>query len=224
MGRIPLYRASAPASARGASTIRSQVATSPAAAIAGSGSRSVRMTKRASPRWSRHSESTASAAERSSPSALALSARPARIRAIRSTRLVFETGMARLRQMVRTCNGEAARRFRRSGLLLALLLLAAPAQAQQASPALRGRAEQVVALLRGGGDPAEMFTPAFLAQIPVATLRSVPQQLVAQYGAVGGLDRLGERSAPSGVIDVAFERAIVHIRIVIEPQPPSRIA
>jgi beta-lactamase class A len=126
--------------------------------------------------------------------------------------------------MVRTCNGEGARRFRLGGWLLALLLLALPAQAQQPSPALRARADQVVALLRGGGEPAEMFTPAFLAQVPVATLRGVSQQLAAQYGAVRGLERLEPLSPQSGTIHVAFERAIVHIQIVIEPQPPNRIA
>ena len=63
-------------------------------------------------------------------------------------------------------------------------------RAAQASPALRGRVDQVVALLRGEGDPAELFTPAFLAQVPAAQIRAVAQQLAAQYGAVRGLDRL----------------------------------
>lgn len=110
-------------------------------------------------------------------------------------------------------------------ILLALLCLglAAPAHAQQASPALRGRVGQVVALLRGQGDPAALFTPAFLAQVPPAQVRTVGRQLTAQYGAVRGLDRLDALSPQAGMMHVAFERAIVHIQIAIEPRPPGRI-
>ena len=113
-------------------------------------------------------------------------------------------------------------------LLLILLLclgLGAPASAQQeASAALRSRAEQVVAMLRGEGDPAEMFTPAFLAQIPVAQLRTVTQQVAAQYGAVRGLERLDAGSPQSGVMHVALERATLTVQIAIEPQAPNRIS
>ena len=62
-------------------------------------------------------------------------------------------------------------------LLLICLGLGAPAlaQPQPASPALRSRAEQVVALLRGEGDPGAIFTPAFLAQVPPTQIRSLVQ-------------------------------------------------
>jgi beta-lactamase class A len=99
----------------------------------------------------------------------------------------------------------------------------APAAAQEAGAALRGRTEQVVALLHGTGDPNDMFTPAFLAQIPAVQVRAVAQQLTAQYGAVRGLERLDALSPQAAVIHVALERAIVHIQISIDPQPPNRI-
>jgi beta-lactamase class A len=110
-------------------------------------------------------------------------------------------------------------------ILLALFCfgLAAPAHAQRASPALRGRVGQVVALLRGQGDPAALFTPAFLAQVPAAQVRAVARQLTAQYGAVRGLERLDALSPQAGVMHVAFARAIVHIQIAIDPRPPGRI-
>jgi Beta-lactamase enzyme family len=101
--------------------------------------------------------------------------------------------------------------------------VATQAVAQQASPALRGRVDQVVALLRGQGDPAEMFTPAFLAQVPPAQVRAVARQLNGQYGAVRGLDRLDPISPQAGALHVAFERAIVHFQIAVAPQPPNRI-
>jgi Beta-lactamase enzyme family len=110
-------------------------------------------------------------------------------------------------------------------IVLALLWfgLLAPARAQEASPALRGRVEQVVALLRGQGDPAELFAPAFLAQVPAARVRAVAQQLSGQYGAVRGLARLDAASPQAGVMHVDYERAILHLQIVVEPQPPHRI-
>ena len=116
--------------------------------------------------------------------------------------------------------------MRRAFLALLLLLgFSGPLLAQQeASPALRSRAEQVVALLRGQGDPAEMFTPAFLAQVPPAQIRTIAQQVAAQYGAVRGLDRLDAASPQSGVMHVATERATLSIQIVVEPQAPNRIS
>jgi len=110
-------------------------------------------------------------------------------------------------------------------IALALLCFALipPARAQETSPALRNRVDQIVALLRGEGDPAEMFTAAFLAQVPPEQMRTVARQLGVQYGAVRGLDRLETLSPQAGVMHVGFERAIVHIQIAIEPQPPNRI-
>lgn len=109
-------------------------------------------------------------------------------------------------------------------LVFLCLGLSAPAEAQPPGAGLRNRADQVVALLRGTGDPNEMFTPAFLTQVPPAQVRAVAGQLAGQYGAVRGLDRLEAASPQAGVMHVAYERATVHIQIAIEPQPPGRIA
>ena len=65
-------------------------------------------------------------------------------------------------------------------IVLALLLflgLSCPVRAQDANAPLRARAEQVVALLGGNGDPAEIFTPAFLAQIPPERVRAISREL-----------------------------------------------
>ena len=111
--------------------------------------------------------------------------------------------------------------------LIALLGLAAlplPSPAQTPSPELRSRADQIVAMLRGGANPAEMFTPEFLAQVPEAQVRAVSSQLVAQYGEVGELAGLEMQTPTAGILHVAYERATVHINMVIEPQPPHRIS
>lgn len=110
------------------------------------------------------------------------------------------------------------------GLLL-FLGLCGPALAQpEASPALRSRAEQIIGLLRGQGDPAQMFTPEFLAQVPAAQMRRLRQQVIGQYGAVRGLERLDASSPQSGVMRVATERATLRIQIAVEPQAPHRIS
>jgi len=112
-------------------------------------------------------------------------------------------------------------------LIFALLIsfgLGAPALAQEGNPALRGRVDQVVALFRGQGDPAAMFTPAFLAQVPPAQIRAIAQQQVAAYGTVRGLDRFEPGSAQTGMMHIGLERATLHIQIVIEPQAPNRIS
>ena len=108
--------------------------------------------------------------------------------------------------------------------LLALAGLASAATAQPASPELSRRGEQVIGLLRGGGNPAEMFTAEFLAQVPEAQVRGVSQQLAAQYGAVQRLARIEAQSATMGVLHIDFERALLRLNIVLEPRPPHRIS
>ena len=117
-------------------------------------------------------------------------------------------------------------------LLFALLILAvAPALAQPAPPAarqpsaeLRGAAARVVALLKGEAQPADLFAAPFRAQVPDAQIRGVVQQFIAQYGAVRGLSGIEPSSAQAGVIHVRYERAIVHLQLAIEPNPPHRIS
>ena len=110
-------------------------------------------------------------------------------------------------------------------LILFVLIVASPAPgfAQEASAELRSRAEQVVALLRGEADPAELFTPAFLAQVPVAQIRTIGSQLTAQYGAPRGIEGIDARSATAGTIRIGMERAVLSMDIQIEPAAPHRI-
>lgn len=111
-------------------------------------------------------------------------------------------------------------------LLLALIfLVAAPAFAQQpqASPALRAGADRVVALLKGEAQPADLFTPAFLAQVPEAQVRAVVRQFAAQYGSVQGLSGIEAASPQTGTIHIRYQRATVHMDLAIEPAPPHLI-
>jgi beta-lactamase class A len=109
-------------------------------------------------------------------------------------------------------------------LFILLALIAVPAAAQEPSPALRAGGERVVALLKGEAAPAEIFTPAFLAEVPEAQVRAITAQFAAQYGAVRGLARIEPVSAQSGTIHVDYARATVHLSLVVDARPPFRIS
>jgi hypothetical protein len=104
-----------------------------------------------------------------------------------------------------------------------LLCLGGAAAAQEPSPALHSRADQLVVLIRTQSDPAVLFTPAFLAQVPPAQVRAIAGQLIGQYGAVRGLGAIQQRSTESAQIDVEFERAVVHMMLVVDPREPHLI-
>jgi beta-lactamase class A len=106
---------------------------------------------------------------------------------------------------------------------LILLGIATPVEAQP-SAELRGAAERVVALLRDQAAPSELFTPAFLAQVPEAQVRAIGVQLRGQYGAPQRIERIEQQSATMAIVHIATERATLHMNLVIEPQPPHRIS
>lgn len=105
----------------------------------------------------------------------------------------------------------------------ALVSLSGPAAAQEARPVLRAAAEQVVALLKGEGQPTEIFSPAFLAQVPPERVRAIAQQFTTQYGPVRGLAGIDAQGAQVATIHIDYERATAHFNIVVEPNPPHRV-
>lgn len=100
---------------------------------------------------------------------------------------------------------------------------AAPATAP-VSPELTGRAQDVLAVLRGGGDREATFTPEFNAQVPAAQLGAVAQQLASQYGDVQAIEAIVPSSLTGGVLRVGYPRALVEIGIQIEAAAPHRIS
>lgn len=115
---------------------------------------------------------------------------------------------------------------RRLFLALILLLgLAGPVAAQsQPSAELRAAADQVVALLQGRANARQVFTPAFLAQVPEAQVAAITGQLNAQHGAARRVASIEPQSASAGVIHIESERAVLHMNLVVDPAPPHRIA
>ncbi len=108
-------------------------------------------------------------------------------------------------------------------MAVALLGLIGPGPAAAQETELRARAEQIVALLRGQGEPAQIFTTDFLAQVPVAQVRALSQRFGAQYGAARGLSGLDVQAPQAGLIHVDYERATAHFRLAIDSRPPHRI-
>jgi beta-lactamase class A len=103
-----------------------------------------------------------------------------------------------------------------------LMSLTGPAVAQGTNP-LQSRGEQVLAMLRGQGEPEQMFTPEFLAQVPVGQLRAISTQLTGQYGAPTGL-RVEAQSANQGVLHIETERGLLRMSIGVQAQPPHLIS
>jgi beta-lactamase class A len=114
--------------------------------------------------------------------------------------------------------------------LVFLLVLASvvgfrtPAGAQEPSPELRAAAGRVVALLKGEAQADAIFAPTFLAAVPPAQVRTIVAQLTGQYGAARAIGEIHPQSSNSGLIDVGFERAVVHMTIVVDPQEPPLIS
>lgn len=107
-------------------------------------------------------------------------------------------------------------------MLLTLLALATPLRAQP-SDALRMQSERVVVLLRGEADPAALFAPAFLDQVPAAQVRAIVAQLAAQYGQPRRLAGLEAQSATAGTLRIDYERATVTVNLQIAPTAPHLI-
>jgi beta-lactamase class A len=114
-----------------------------------------------------------------------------------------------------------------SGLRAALLLLLAwtgAAAAAEPSAAMTRRAAELVRLLNSEIEPQALFSPAFLAQVPPAQVAGIAAQLRTSYGRAKSASRIETDSPTAGIVSVAFERATVRIRMVVDRNPPQQVA
>ena len=109
-------------------------------------------------------------------------------------------------------------------IVLAFLAMASPATAQAPSAALQQRAEDLVRLLRGEAEPADLLTGEFVAQVPPAQVNAITAQLRALHGAPAAIERIEPASPTRGSVFVDYERAVVRFEMAIQPAPPHRIA
>ena len=105
-------------------------------------------------------------------------------------------------------------------LFAAALLLGWTAAA--ASP-LTDRAQHLPAALRGDIPAEQVFSPAFLAQVPASRLAEISAQLAASYGKALKVAGVEEKSDTSGIVLVDFERATVRLQLAVSPNPPHLI-
>ncbi|MEA3040752.1 MAG: hypothetical protein QOC65_241 [Sphingomonadales bacterium] len=107
------------------------------------------------------------------------------------------------------------------GLAIGLWTVAAPAA--EPSPALVARADELVRLLNGEIAPDRFFSPAFLAQVPASHVREISAQLGTSYGPARKAVRIDASSPTGGTVAVKFERAVVRMQMVVDPQPPHLV-
>ena len=91
------------------------------------------------------------------------------------------------------------------------------------SAALTKRAGELVGLFNGTAKPADMFAPAFLAQVPEAQLSAVSRQLTGQLGAARSVAKIDAKSDTSATVFVEFERGTVQLEMALEPAAPNLI-
>lgn len=112
---------------------------------------------------------------------------------------------------------------------LAAQLVAAPPPSPPApvaaapQTALDGRVADLIALANGGGNPAAMFTPEFLAQVPEAQVRTVLVQIASVGGKALRVERLDRAGARSATVAIAYERGVATFKLAVEPAAPFRI-
>lgn len=122
------------------------------------------------------------------------------------------------------------------GVVSALaLIFATPLGAQPAAPApaaqsdaasqarLEAKAEEAAAVLRGARPAAEVFSPAFLAQVSAAQLEQVTQQLVATHGVLISVEKVTPTGPYSAELTLRFEKAVGYGTLALSPEPPHLV-
>lgn len=112
-----------------------------------------------------------------------------------------------------------------TALLLVLALFSAPAQAQpDMRAALQKRAAELPAILNGRADATDYLAQSFLADVPMARFTAIARSLIEQNGQALRVQTVTPDGNGSGNVEIGYERAVVTIRLVIEPDPPHRVS
>ncbi|HVI99785.1 MAG TPA: serine hydrolase [Sphingomonas sp.] len=113
-----------------------------------------------------------------------------------------------------------------AAMLLAALASPAAIAQEQAAPAaadsLQARADDLVALLNGGGNVAAWFTPDFLAHVNEAQLRGVIMQMTQMLGRAEKVESLTPLGATAAEATIAYQHGTLMLRFAIEPEGTHR--
>lgn len=112
-------------------------------------------------------------------------------------------------------------------LVIAAICAPVTVAAQPASPAVpapvRAAAERLIPVLAGTAAPDELFTAAFLQQVPPAQFNAISAQLRVGHGAPLTVEGISGGVEGGGhVVRFAYERAIVSMQLYVAPD--GRIA
>ncbi len=105
-------------------------------------------------------------------------------------------------------------------LAVALLPVGAVAQGAVADPALRAKADALVAILDGRGAYDAYFAASFRDKVPKAQFATIVEKLKATLGAPQKIESLTATSAWSADLVVGYERGTASVRLVIDPEAP----
>jgi beta-lactamase class A len=107
--------------------------------------------------------------------------------------------------------------------ILALMTGSLAAAQGQPSAGLRERAASLVQLFNGAKKPEQLFSPSFLAAVPVAQVNAISQQLKGQLAAARSVAKIEASSATAGIVFLDFEKGTLQLRLNIAPAPPHLI-
>lgn len=121
-----------------------------------------------------------------------------------------------------------------AGAVCALMLAAAPLAAQTGPTppqvegaeltAIRVRAGQVVDLLNGKTEPAQVFTAGFRAAIADAQIKALSANLTAQFGPAKEVALLSPSNGVRAVLHIRFERGLAKGSLAIDPAAENRVS
>ncbi len=105
-------------------------------------------------------------------------------------------------------------------LAVALLPVGAVAQDAVADPALRAKADALVAILDGRGAYDAYFAASFREKVPQAQFATIVEKLKATLGAPERIESLTATSAWSADLIVGYARGTASVRLALDPAAP----
>ncbi|WP_332799093.1 serine hydrolase [Sphingomonas sp. PB2P12] len=105
-------------------------------------------------------------------------------------------------------------------LAVALLPVGAVAQGAVADPALRAKADALVAILDGRGAYDAYFAASFREKVPKAQFTTIAESLKATLGAPQKIESLTATSAWSADLVVGYARGTASVRLVLDAEAP----
>lgn len=86
------------------------------------------------------------------------------------------------------------------------------------------RASDIEGVLKGNLDPASVFSPSFLKEVPAPQLQSLTAQLVAENGPILAIDEFAYSGNGAATFDIVFEKARADASLQLDMAAPYRVS